>query len=58
MAGSLIVASKVKEALKAYGLRSDGSLPEALNAKVNQILREAAQRAKANNRSTVRPHDL
>jgi predicted ATP-dependent protease len=58
MADSVVVQSKVKEAVKSLELRMDGNLPDALNDKVNQILQEAAKRAKENGRSTLRPYDL
>lgn len=58
MADSVIVTSKLKEAVKGQGLRMDGNLKDALDAKVQSILKEAAGRAKANNRGTLRPHDL
>jgi hypothetical protein len=58
MADSVIVQSKVKEAVKNLDLRMDSCLPDALNEKVQQLLAAAAERAKANNRGTLRPHDL
>lgn len=58
MADSLVVQSKVKEAVKGLDLRMDSSLPEALNAKINAILKDAASRAKENGRGTLRPYDL
>jgi hypothetical protein len=58
MADSVIVQSKVKEAVKGLDLRMDSTLPDALNEKVHQLLAAAAERAKANNRGTLRPHDL
>jgi hypothetical protein len=58
MAESLVVQSKVREAVKGLDLRMDSNLPDALNAKVNALLQEAAKRAKENNRGTLRPHDL
>lgn len=58
MADSLIVQSKVKEAVKGLGLRTDSSLPDALNDKINSMLKDAAARAKNNNRGTLRPYDL
>jgi hypothetical protein len=58
MAESLIVQSKVKEAVKGLELRMDSSLPDALNEKINTMLSEAADRAKNNNRGTLRPYDL
>jgi histone H3/H4 len=58
MAESVVVQSKVKEAVKGLELRMDGNLPDALNQKVQQILQDAARRAKENGRSTLRPYDL
>ena len=55
---TLIVASKVKDAVKDAELRMDSSFPDALTEKVNALIADAAERAKANGRSTVRPHDL
>ena len=39
-------------------LRMSGDVPDALNEKVAQILRDAAKRAKENGRGTLRPYDL
>jgi hypothetical protein len=58
MADSVVVQSKVKEAVKGLDLRMDSSLPDALNAKVQAMLQEAAKRAKENGRGTLRPYDL
>lgn len=58
MADSLVVQSKVKEAVKAQGLRMDSSFPDALNAKINKLVEAAAKRAKENGRGTLRPYDL
>lgn len=58
MADSLIVQSKVKEAVKAQGLRTDSSLPDALNDKIVALIADAAKRAKENGRGTLRPYDL
>ncbi|MTV24279.1 DUF1931 domain-containing protein [Nitriliruptoraceae bacterium ZYF776] len=58
MADSLVVNSKLKEAVKGLDLRMDSSLGDALNEKIAGILKDAAERAKANNRGTLRPHDL
>lgn len=55
---SVVVSSRVREVVKAKGLRSDGKLAEALNAKVIALLERACERAKADSRSTVRPADL
>lgn len=58
MADSLIVQSKIKEAVKGLDLRMDSSLPDALNDKIDTLLKEAAERARNNNRGTLRPYDL
>lgn len=58
MADSLIVQSKLKDAVKGLDLRMDSNLADALNAKVAAILKDAANRAKQNGRGTLRPHDL
>ncbi len=58
MAESLVVQSKVKEAVKGLELRMDSNLPEALNEKIAAMLADAAARAKQNGRGTLRPYDL
>ena len=58
MADSVIVQSKLKDAVKSLDLRMDGNLPDALNEKVHALLEEAGKRAKENGRSTLRPYDL
>ena len=58
MADSVIVQSKLKDTVKSLDLRMDGNLPDAVNDKVRQMLRDAAKRAKENGRSTLRPYDL
>jgi hypothetical protein len=58
MADSLVVQSKVKEAVKGLDLRMDSSLPDALNEKISAMLEDAATRAKENGRGTLRPYDL
>jgi hypothetical protein len=58
MADSLVVQSKVKEAVKGLDLRMDSGLPDALNEKIAAVLKEAAARAKENGRGTLRPYDL
>ena len=52
----LVIKSKIKDAVK--GKRVSSELAEALNKKVEQILKEAAERAERNGRGTVMPHDL
>lgn len=58
MADSVIVQSRLREAIKNYDLRMDGDLPEALDEKVRELLRDAAERAQGNGRKTLRPYDL
>ena len=55
---SLVVGSKVKEAVRSAGVRMAGDLLDALNASVSNTLKSAVARCKANNRGTVRPQDL
>jgi len=52
----LIVKSKIKAAVKELNVSSD--VPEALNKKVEHLLKEAAERAKANGRRTLQARDL
>lgn len=54
----LVVGSKVKDVIRDAGLRSDGELIQAVSDKVHELLADAIERTKSNNRSTVRPHDL
>jgi histone H3/H4 len=56
--GNLVVASKVKDAIRSAGCRASGDLVDAVSAKVNSILKDALARCKANSRGTVRPQDL
>ena len=58
MADSLVVQSKLKEAVKGLDLRMDSSLRDALNEKIAAMLKDAAERAKENSRGTLRPYDL
>ena len=58
MADSVVVTSKVKEAVKGLDLRMSGDVPDAVNEKVMEMLDAAAKRAKENGRSTLRPYDL
>lgn len=55
---TLIVASKVKAALKDRDVNvGEGSL-DALNGLVHWYITQASLRARANGRKTVRPHDF
>jgi hypothetical protein len=54
----LVIASKIKDVIKAAGLQSSGDLVDGVSARVHEMLAVAVQRAKANGRATVRPYDL
>ncbi len=54
----LLVGSKTKEALKAHGVNVSGDCLEALNNVVHWYIGQAAARAGANGRKTVRGHDF
>ena len=54
----LVVASKVKAYIKNKDMMTSSDAIAALSDKVCAILDEAATRAKANRRSTVKPQDL
>jgi histone H3/H4 len=55
---SLIVGSKAKAALKKAGCNTAGDALEGLNGWVYWLLEQAAKRAKANGRKTVRSYDF
>lgn len=52
----LIIKSKIKEAVKDLNVASD--VAAALNKKVETLLKEATERAKANGRRTLQGRDL
>ena len=57
----LVVQSKVKETAKKVGgkdLRFSGDAVKTLSDKVTAIIKDAATRAKGNNRKTVKPQDI
>jgi len=51
----IVVKSKIKNIVK---LRVSVDLAQALNKKIEEILKKAEERAKANHRTTVMPQDL
>jgi hypothetical protein len=53
-----IVQSKAKGVLKAMGCNTAGDALDALNGFAGWLLEQAAKRAKANGRKTVRGHDF
>ena len=58
MGDSLVVGSKVKEAVKAEGCNTAGDLADALSGEVAGLIKKATARAQANGRKTVRAADL
>jgi len=54
----LVVASKVKAYIKSKQMMTSSDAIAVLSDKVCAILDDAATRAKANRRSTVKPQDL
>lgn len=52
----LIIKSKIKEAVPELNVA--GEVAEALNRKVENLLKEASERAKANGRRTLQARDL
>ena len=54
----LVVASKVREQIKGAGCATGGDAVEGLNNWVMWLIGQAAGRAKANGRKTVRAHDF
>ncbi len=56
MAEMLVVRSKIKEAAK--GMNVAGNFAEALNERVQVLVKDACRRAKDNGRATIKPRDL
>jgi len=54
----LVVTSKVKAYIKSKGMMSSSEMISALSCKIYCMLDAAAERTKANKRSTVKPQDL
>lgn len=54
----LLVGSKTKAALKGYGMNVAGDAVDGLNMVVHYYVQQAAARAAANGRKTVRAHDF
>lgn len=54
----LVVGSKVKEYIKTKGCMTSGELISALSDRVECLLDRAIERAQANKRKTVGPHDV
>lgn len=58
MGDILVVNSKVKDYIKAEGCQTAGDVAEALSKYVQDALKTAVGRAKANGRKTVRGTDI
>ncbi|MFA6268814.1 MAG: DUF1931 domain-containing protein [archaeon] len=54
----LVVASKVKDAIKEEDCNTAGDAVDALSAEVAKMIKKAASRAKENGRKTVRACDF
>lgn len=54
----LVVASKIKAAVKAKGLMTSAEAMGAINEAVYALIADAAKRTKANNRKTLKAQDL
>jgi len=54
----LLVASKVKMTIRGHKMNVAGDAPAALNEIVHWYIEQAANRAAANGRKTVRGHDF
>jgi histone H3/H4 len=52
----LIVKAKIKSAVPGMSVSAD--VPEALNRRVDQLIKDAAERAKANGRKTLMAKDF
>ena len=52
----LVVVSSIKKVVKKINISSD--VPSALNKKIEQLIKEAVQRARANGRKTLQGKDI
>jgi len=52
----IIIKSKIKQAVPELNVA--GEVAEALNKKVEELLKQASERAKANGRRTLQARDL
>lgn len=58
MGDNLVVQSKVRDAVKKANLRLASDSVDALSKLVEDSIKKAAERCKANNRQTIRPSDF
>mgnify|MGYP001190399930 CR=1 FL=1 len=54
----LIIASKMKDAIRKHGCNVSSDVVDALSAKVHAMIGEAVGRCKDNGRKTVRGYDF
>jgi histone H3/H4 len=55
---SLAVVSQVKEFLKKHEMNCGGDFCDALDKKIESLVNDAVNRAKSNDRKTVRAGDI
>jgi histone H3/H4 len=58
MAGNYVVKSEVKRLVKELDCRLSEEGMNAAQSRVEEMVRKAAERAKANNRKTIMPQDI
>ena len=58
MAQTYVYASRVKEYAKSLGMRFSGDAMAAVNMYMEEMIKKAADRAKANGRKTIQKQDL
>jgi len=58
MGDVLVVQSKVREVVKNADVNMSGDFVDALSKKVEEMIKQAINRAKANGRKTIRGYDL
>ncbi len=58
MAEILVVQSKIKDVARKMDVNMSGDFAEVLSKKVEAMIKEAGNRAKANGRKTLRGYDL
>lgn len=54
----LVIASKMKEAIRKHGCNVSSDVVDTLSAKIHDLIGEAAARCKSNGRKTVRGADF
>jgi hypothetical protein len=54
----LVVQSKIKDVARKADMNMSGDFAEVLSKKVEMMIKEAGNRAKANGRKTLRGYDL